>query len=143
MNTIRAKVLCVDVDAKPGYENVTFQAVYDDGGNENKSFSEATPSLGLSMTISNPAALGSFKAGNSYYLDFSEAKEQEESKAEPEQAPTPEIPEPDVTEGSAEQETPATPVDQDSEASDPTDAPTPAEAETPSEPASDAAPAGV
>ena len=140
MNTIRAKVLCVDVDAKPGYENVTFQAVYDDGGNENKSFYEATPSLGLSMTISNPAALGSFKAGNSYYLDFSEVQAQEEPEAETEQAPTPAIPEPDVTEGSAEQEISADPAP---ESTDPTDAPTPAEAETPSEPASDAAPAGV
>lgn len=137
MNTIRAKVLCVDVDAKPGYENVTFQAVYDDGGNENKSFSEATPSLGLSMTISNPAALGSFKAGNCYYLDFSEAQVQEEPEAETEQTPAPEIPE--TTESAAEQEAPAAPVDE--AAGDPApDAPSPAE--DPAEPASDAAPAG-
>ena len=71
---IRAKITCVEVDAKPDYENVNFQAVTGDGSatDENTSFSAATPCLGLSMVISNPDAMGKFKAGSSYYLDFTE-----------------------------------------------------------------------
>ena len=48
-----------------------FDAVYsDDKNSENYSFSQATPSLSLSMYISNPAVLDAFEQGKEYYLDF-------------------------------------------------------------------------
>lgn len=72
---ILAKVKCNKVD-KGGtpdwpYEIVDFNAVYSsDPETENYSFSKATPSLNLTMSITNPGAFGAFEAGKEYYLDF-------------------------------------------------------------------------
>jgi len=72
---IRAKLKCIENDAHETYESVTLVAIYEDGGNENASFAEATPSASLQMTISNPAAFGEFVAGKCYYLDFTPVAE--------------------------------------------------------------------
>lgn len=78
---IKAKVTCASVESwtngvdgpKEG-ENVTFQAVYsEDKTSENYSFSQATPSLSLSMNISNPGAFGAFEKGKEYFLTFEPA----------------------------------------------------------------------
>lgn len=45
------------------------------GSEENKSFSQFTPSGLLEMHVTNPAAHGFFKPGHSYYLDITEAAE--------------------------------------------------------------------
>lgn len=42
---------------------------------EDNSYSEATPSAELRMTISNKALHGKFKPGQKFYLDFTEAAE--------------------------------------------------------------------
>lgn len=52
--------------------NVSFYAVYG-GGEDNKSWSEATPSGQLNMFISNPAVFGAFEAGKNYFLTLESA----------------------------------------------------------------------
>jgi hypothetical protein len=55
-------------------EEVHLHAVYANETNaEDNQFSTATPNGQLTMTISNPNALGFFQEGKSYYLDFTEA----------------------------------------------------------------------
>lgn len=44
-------------------------AVYGNG-EENKSYSNATPSASFEMNVSNPSALGFFQPGQEYYVDF-------------------------------------------------------------------------
>lgn len=76
---IRAKFECTSTNLDEYGEHVFLNAVYanKDGevNEENKSFSEATPSGSLTMMISNKRAQGFFKKGKSYYLDFTEADE--------------------------------------------------------------------
>ncbi len=57
-------------------EQVTAHAVYGNSTNaEDNTFSAATPSLNLTMWISNPQAVGQLKQGKKYYIDFTEAPE--------------------------------------------------------------------
>ena len=57
--------------AKPvDTEEVTLAAVM---GDENKEWSQWTPSGNLSMTINNPKALEQFEVGKDYFLDFTPA----------------------------------------------------------------------
>lgn len=75
---IQAKMVCESVAPSPDADNkcaeqVTLRAVYGDG-EENKSYSEATPSAQVSMTISNKAAWGAFEVGKEYYVKFIPAK---------------------------------------------------------------------
>ena len=78
---IRAKVVCMSrlerpvngtrVDPASGcYREIEFQAVTG-SGEENKSFSKWTPTLGLKMTVTNPDA--DFEVGREYYIDFVKA----------------------------------------------------------------------
>lgn len=78
MEQIKAKFQVSHIQDNPEYkqQTVNFHAVY--GGNtnaEDNTFSAATPSANLSMTISNPAAQGFFKQGKKYYAVFTEAAE--------------------------------------------------------------------
>lgn len=43
-----------------------------DGSDENNSFARWTPNASLSMTIANPALLGKFSVGDTFYVDFTE-----------------------------------------------------------------------
>ena len=70
---IRAKIWVNSVKDQNGSEVVNFDAVCGGGSEENKSFSMATPSLQLEMMIDNPDAMGKFKEGEEYYLDFTKA----------------------------------------------------------------------
>lgn len=72
MNII-AKMVCQSMQKSEEAETIILQAVYDDGCEENKSFSEATPSASVNMTISNKAAFGAFVEGQKYYVNFSPA----------------------------------------------------------------------
>lgn len=75
---IRAKFHCQGVkkyhvgknsDGSPKFgEEVELSAVY---GDENKPWSEYTPSGRLTMSITNPAAIGKFEPGKDYFLDLS------------------------------------------------------------------------
>lgn len=71
MADLRAKFQCnsVQMYGDKGVEIVWAHAVYGDS-EDNKSWSEATPSGQLSMTISNPSAQGVLKVGDEFYLDF-------------------------------------------------------------------------
>lgn len=53
-------------------ENVKMSPVVSDS-NENKSFSMYTPSGAIEMHITNPDAIGFFKPGKEYYVEFKEA----------------------------------------------------------------------
>src|SRR4051812_38443015 len=42
----------------------------DDGLDEDNTFAKFSPSVGLQITIANPALLGKFKPGQTFYVDF-------------------------------------------------------------------------
>ena len=44
-----------------------------DGSDENNTFARFTPTAVLSIQIANPALLGKFEVGQSFYVDFSPA----------------------------------------------------------------------
>lgn len=72
MNVI-AKFKCTSIEDKEGDQKLMkAQAVYNDGGNENKSFSRWTPSGDLSLWISNETeAMKFFVPGEEFYMTFS------------------------------------------------------------------------
>ncbi|TIV38953.1 MAG: hypothetical protein E5V91_12475 [Mesorhizobium sp.] len=45
-------------------------AYSDDGSDEDQQFARFSPMGALSLTIANPALLGKFKVGDTFYLDF-------------------------------------------------------------------------
>lgn len=74
---IKAKVTVTDViendfGAGKYSEQVRMQPVYSDS-EENKSYSDATPSGSIELTITNKSAWGFFVAGREYYVDFTPA----------------------------------------------------------------------
>jgi hypothetical protein len=76
--TVRAKFTCHSKIPMPSQTTVYLSAVYSnkDGtrNEENKAFSEATPSGMLQITIANDkSALAAFEQGKSYYIDFTPA----------------------------------------------------------------------
>lgn len=71
---IIAKMVCESVGTANGAEQIVLRAVYGDS-EENKSFSEATPSASVSMSISNKAAHGAFVQGEEYYVEFKPVKD--------------------------------------------------------------------
>lgn len=80
MRTIRSKFYTTHVEKFNTGEFVNLSAVVS-GSEENKSFSEATPSGNLAMSITNPDALGFFEEGKEYYLDITPAVPQEAEAA--------------------------------------------------------------
>lgn len=52
--------------------NITLQPVYGDS-DENKTWSQYTPSGKLEMTVTNPKAIEQFELGKPYYLTFTPA----------------------------------------------------------------------
>jgi hypothetical protein len=81
---VRAKFRCTSVEQKSNnygpnggmrtYDHVVLEPVLDD---DNKSWSQWTPAGSLQMTISNPAAMGQFKSGECYFVDFTPAPQKE------------------------------------------------------------------
>ena len=60
------------------FENLTFTAVTDkpfdkDGQSEDNDFARWTPCGQLTMTVTNPALVGTFVEGTKYYLSFTPA----------------------------------------------------------------------
>ena len=73
MNII-AKMRCDEVTKTSyGAELVKLNAVYGDSP-ENKSFSEATPSASIQMTVTNKEAHGAFVPGGEYFIRFEAAQ---------------------------------------------------------------------
>jgi hypothetical protein len=54
------------------YEEIVFDAVHG-GTKENESFSSATPSGKLVITVTNPNVIGKFVPGSEVYIDITEA----------------------------------------------------------------------
>jgi hypothetical protein len=83
---VKAKMR-VNFKGDPGYSHpdqkiaqVNLSAVYsDDKSSENYSYSKATPSANLSMTITNPDAVEFFEPGAEYVLTFERADKQQPS----------------------------------------------------------------
>lgn len=83
MTSMRAKLKVTNVTKGPDnfepYERLNFSAVYKDGAypadgsDEDNTFSKFTPQADLSMVIQNPALLGKFKPGDTFYVDFTPA----------------------------------------------------------------------
>lgn len=42
----------------------------EDGSDEDNTYAKFTPGADLSMNIANPALFGSFKVGDTFYVDF-------------------------------------------------------------------------
>ena len=58
----------------PTAQTFVFRAIYDTTTEENRRFSQATPTGELTMTVDNPPAQEFFELGKTYYLDFSKAE---------------------------------------------------------------------
>jgi hypothetical protein len=71
MANVRAKVTCSSLELF-GNDNTAFKfSAVMSGGDENKSWSKWTPSLSLTMQVTNPEV--KFEPGKEYYLDFTPA----------------------------------------------------------------------
>lgn len=81
-NNVRAKFVCTEAKStnQGKTETVSLTAVTGEGGEENKSFSEATPTADVKMHISNPDAVGYFQEGQEYYAEFSRATTEAEEE---------------------------------------------------------------
>lgn len=73
----RAKFRVESVLVQAHAETVKMTAVYGGSTNaEDNSFSAATPSADLSMSITNKSLHGQFKPGQKFYADFSLCEDQ-------------------------------------------------------------------
>lgn len=75
MTAMRAKVKLNHVQPNYGSETLTFNPVcksnYDDSGlDEDNTFAKYSPGGQFILTVANPALLGKFKVGETYYVDF-------------------------------------------------------------------------
>ena len=75
--SMRAKMKINHIDRRhEGQEPLYFNPVSrsdrypDDGSDENNTYAKFSPSGMLSLTVANPALLGKFNEGETYYLDF-------------------------------------------------------------------------
>lgn len=81
MAAMRAKVRITEIKAypnaeEPTQETLTFNfpskdgAYPADGSDEDQQFARYSPMGALSLTVANPALLGKFAIGDTFYLDF-------------------------------------------------------------------------
>ncbi len=78
--TMRAKMQVNKVERFSGSDRITCNAVCAktypaDGSDEDNSYAKFSPQGELTLTIANPALLGSIEPGQKYYLDFTPAKD--------------------------------------------------------------------
>ena len=69
MTTMRAKMTVQSVTRSSYAEELKFGAEYSNNKEDN-SYSEATPSGSISLTITNKALHGKFNPGDKFYVDF-------------------------------------------------------------------------
>lgn len=78
----RCKFLCTSVkentNAADPYQTVTMRAEYDENDPEDTRFSKATPWGNIEFDLSNPAVLGMFEEGKSYFIDITPADQGDE-----------------------------------------------------------------
>jgi hypothetical protein len=72
---IRARMKCIEVaNYYAKSKRINLSAVYSqDPADPNFTYSQATPSATLTMTVTNPDAAGAFEEGKTYDLTFEEA----------------------------------------------------------------------
>jgi len=75
MPKMRAKMTIASVLKHTGHETLKFHAVSAksypaDGSDEDNTFAKFSPSANLEITIANPALLGAFQPGETFYVDF-------------------------------------------------------------------------
>ena len=77
---MRAKMKLNHIDKRyEGQETLYFNPVSrsekypEDGSDENNTYAKFSPSGMLSLTVANPALLGKFSEGETFYLDFTPA----------------------------------------------------------------------
>ena len=58
---------CENLEFNVGYKRDGYPA---DGTDEDNTFALFTPSADMSMTVTNPALVGTFKVGDTFYVDF-------------------------------------------------------------------------
>lgn len=78
--TMRAKMKINSIEQYGTSEKLNFAAVCAkaypaDGSDEDNTFAKFSPSANLSIQITNPALLGQFKPGETYYVDFTPVAE--------------------------------------------------------------------
>lgn len=83
--TMRAKLQIASVEQFPTNERLNFHAVAAksypaDGSDEDNTYAKFSPSATLQISITNPALLGKFKAGEKYYVDFTPADDQAQAQ---------------------------------------------------------------
>lgn len=78
--TMRAKMKITSVTRhSESYETLTFAAVSkstpypEDGADEDNTYAKFSPSAELKISIANPALIGRFDPGETYYVDFTPA----------------------------------------------------------------------
>lgn len=79
MKSMRAKLKLISVEAFTGCEKLKFNAVckpsYDgDGADEDNTYAKFSPNASLEIMVTNPALLDTFKPGEVYYVDFTQAE---------------------------------------------------------------------
>ncbi len=78
MADMRAKVNLNHIQHGHGCETLTFNPVckdFDkDGLSEDNTFAKYSPSGQFILTVANPALLGKFKVGETYYVDFTKVE---------------------------------------------------------------------
>lgn len=63
-------------DGKPSYETLQLHGVAkneaypEDGSDENNTFAKFSPSVTMAFHIPNPALIGGFEVGDTFYVDF-------------------------------------------------------------------------
>lgn len=72
---MRAKLAVRTVTSATGCDVLTFSGVSasqypEDGSDENNTFAKFSPSVTLDMSITNPVLVGTFKVGDTFYVDF-------------------------------------------------------------------------
>ena len=76
MNTMRAKMKVQEVIRRDGHEQLKMLPVVKSGGypadgtDEDNTFAKFSPSGCLDLTITNPALIGRFNPGDTYYVAF-------------------------------------------------------------------------
>ena len=79
---MRAKMRVTSIVPNGNVETLNMCAVAkselypDDGSDENNTYAKFTPSASLSMDIANPDLVGTFKADQVFYVDFTEVNEE-------------------------------------------------------------------
>jgi hypothetical protein len=67
-----------DAEGKPQQELLYLHGVAakqypEDGADENNTYAKFSPSISLQLTLANPALLGKFAVGDTFYVDFTPA----------------------------------------------------------------------